>query len=199
MSKWIKAISCGLVGCMLFSFCQFSGRCANIREQVVRLHVLANSDSKEDQNLKLQVRDAVLTASEGLLDGCTTREDALQRVEAQLPALKQAAQQEIAAQGYDYAAKVYLCRMYFTTREYDAGTLPAGQYDALRVEIGEAKGKNWWCVMFPSICLPATDSDWDTVLSPEEKDIVENGDSYKIGFKVVEWWESFCNWCNSIW
>ena len=199
MSKWIKAISFGLIGCVLFSFIRFSGQCANIREQVVRLHVLANSDSREDQTLKLQVRDAVLEAADGLLDGCTTREEALERVEEQLPALTAAAQKEIAAQGYDYIANVYLCDMYFATREYETGTLPAGKYDALRVEIGEAKGENWWCVMFPSICLPAANSGWDTVLSSEEKDIVENADSYKIGFKLVEWWESLREWCNSLW
>ena len=194
MSKFCKAIVLGMVGCLVVSLCGFSGTCADIRDKVVRIHVLANSDTEEDQALKLRVRDAVLLAADGLLEDCADREQALERIEARLPELTAAAQEQIAADGYAYPVQVHLCRMYFTTREYESGTLPAGLYDALRVEIGEATGQNWWCVVFPTICLPASGGSWDTVLTQEETDIVENPDHYEIGFKVVEWWESLCEW-----
>ncbi|MBP3389527.1 MAG: stage II sporulation protein R [Clostridia bacterium] len=191
MPKFCKALAVGLVACLVLSLCSFGGQCADIRDKVVRVHVLANSDSKEDQALKLKVRDAVLTAADGMLEACDDREQALCAIEACLPELTAAAEERVAAEGYDYPVKVGLCRMYFTTREYDSGTLPAGLYDALRVEIGAAEGQNWWCVVFPTICLPASGGSWDSVLTSDEVDIVENPEHYTIGFKVVEWWESF--------
>ena len=194
MSKFCKALAWGLTACLVLSLCGFGGQCASIREKVVRVHVLANSDSEADQALKLRVRDAVLTAADGMLADCTDREQALEAIEAKLPELTIAAEKQIASEGWDYPVKVGLCRMYFTTREYDSGTLPAGVYDALRVEIGEAVGKNWWCVVFPTICLPASGGSWDSVLTPGEMDIVENPERYVVGFKVVEWWESLCEW-----
>lgn len=194
MSKFCKALAWGLTACLVLSLCGFGGQCADIREKVVRVHVLANSDSEEDQALKLRVRDAVLTAAEGMLENCNDREQALEAIEAHIPELTAAAKRQIASEGGDYPVKVSLCRMYFTTREYDSGTLPAGVYDALRVEIGEAVGQNWWCVVFPTICLPASGGSWDSVLTPGETDIVENPERYVVGFKVVEWWESLCEW-----
>ena len=194
MSKFCKALAWGLVACLVLSLCGFGGQCAGIRDKVVRVHVLANSDSEEDQALKLRVRDAVLTAAEGMLENCNDREQALEAIEAHIPELTAAAKRQIASEDGDYPVEVSVCRMYFATREYDSGTLPAGVYDALRVEIGEAAGRNWWCVVFPTICLPASGGSWDSVLTPGETDIVENPERYVVGFKVVEWWESLCEW-----
>ena len=145
----------GLVIAILCSMASFSQQCQNIRESVLRLHVLANSDSQEDQALKLKVRDRILLESEHLMDHVSNRQEAKQIASQHLPELEAAAQDEIQKQGYDYPVEIRLENTYFNTRQYGSVTLPAGQYDALRVLIGSGEGHNWWCVMFPPMCLPA--------------------------------------------
>ena len=152
---FVRAIAAGFAAAVLLSLGRFSALCGEIRSEVVRLHVLANSDSEEDQTLKLQVRDAVLAAADGLMNGVTDTDTALRVTQDQLPQLQAAAQQCVWQNGYHYPVTVSLCEMYFTTRTYSAGTLPAGWYNALRVQIGTGEGQNWWCVVFPSLCVPA--------------------------------------------
>lgn len=186
----------GFVIAVLCSMASFSQQCQNIRESVFRLHVLANSDSQEDQALKLRVRDRILLESEHLMDGVSSREQAEQIVKQHLPELEAAAKDEIQHQGYDYPVEIRLENTYFNTRQYDTVTLPAGQYDALRVLIGSGEGHNWWCVMFPPMCLPAAEDpkQIEDVLSPQETDIVEGGEQYEVKFKVVEWFEEIQNY-----
>ena len=164
MRKWIKALACGLVLTLLLSLCGFpwgfAEDCGEIRQKVVRLHVLANSDSEGDQALKLRVRDTVTETAAGLFDTAGDAGEALEVAEDQLPALLAAAQQRVYDEGYDYPVNAELTRMYFTTRTYDTGTLPAGMYDAVRITIGEGEGHNWWCVAFPSLCLSATSEEF---------------------------------------
>ena len=190
------ALSMGFVIAVLCSMASFSQQCQNIRESVFRLHVLANSDSQEDQALKLRVRDRILLESEHLMDGVSSREQAEQIVKQHLPELEAAAKDEIQRQGYDYPVEIRLENTYFNTRQYDTVTLPAGQYDALRVLIGSGEGHNWWCVMFPPMCLPAAEDpkQIEDVLSPQETDIVEGGEQYEVKFKVVEWFEEIQNY-----
>ena len=152
MGKWMKAIACGLLLCLCISLCGFSAECGEIRERVLRLHILANSDSGEDQQLKLKVRDAVVREAAGLFDGTQDAGEALGRAEDELPRLIAAAQQVVWDEGYDYTVQAKLCHMYFTTRQYETVSLPAGMYDAVRFTIGKGEGKNWWCVMFPPMC-----------------------------------------------
>ena len=187
--RWIKAVSGALVICLMLSVCQLHGTCESVRENVVRLHILANSDSAEDQALKLKVRDAILEASADWQEIAATPEEALALAEKRLPELQAVAEQTVAAEGYDYPVKAQVCRMYFTTRQYDTVTLPAGQYDAVRVSIGEAEGQNWWCVMYPPLCVgAATDRKKATSLwSDNQKKLVQGGDRYVVKFKVVEW------------
>ncbi|HLO04966.1 MAG TPA: stage II sporulation protein R [Symbiobacteriaceae bacterium] len=125
-------------------------------EQVVRLHVLANSDSEADQALKLQVRDAVLAEMPSLFTKATTQAEALQVVKRNLPALERLAKQIVTKAGYTYPVKASVGIFDFPNRTYGDVTLPAGPYEALRLEIGEAKGANWWCVLFPPLCF----NDW---------------------------------------
>nr|WP_317412786.1 stage II sporulation protein R [uncultured Solibaculum sp.] len=193
--RLLIALSMGFVIAVLCSMANFSGQCQNIRESVFRLHVLANSDSQEDQELKLKVRDRILLESEHLMDGVSDREEAKQIAKQHLPELEAAAQDEIYRQGYDYPVEVRLEKTYFNTRQYDTVTLPAGQYDALRVLIGAGEGHNWWCVMFPPMCLPAAEDpkQIEDVLNPQETDIVEGGQQYEVKFKVVEWFEEIQN------
>ena len=127
--------------------------------QLVRLHVVGASDSAEDQTVKLRVRDAVLECVDSLGDPETV-EEAKALLRENLPAIEQAANR--ALKGLD-TATVTLCREVFPIREYESFTLPSGVYESLRVRIGEAEGRNWWCVVFPSLCLPAAGESLEAV------------------------------------
>ena len=195
MRKWGKALALGLVLTLILSLCGFTWGfakdCEEIRRKVVRLHVLANSDTEEDQALKLKVRDTVTQTAAGLFDMAGDAGEALEVAKEQLPVILAAAQQRVYDEGYDYPVNAELTRMYFTTRTYDAGTLPAGMYDAVRITIGEGTGKNWWCVVFPPICVPAAaeHKELTDVLDEEQVDIVTRPQKYEVKFKIVELWE----------
>lgn len=173
---------------------EFRIRCEDISDKVLRLHVLANSDAEEDQALKLQVRDAVLDGSAELFQASQSKADAMEKVAAQQESLQAIAQKTVWENGYDYPVTVELTETYFNTRTYGDITMPAGYYDAFQVKIGAAEGKNWWCVLFPAICVPAaTGPQLDDVLSDEELAVVRD-DGYEIRFKVVEWYEAVAGW-----
>lgn len=195
MSKWIKALALALVAALCISLCGFSGECSEIRERVLRLHVLANSDSEEDQQLKLKVRDTVVETAAGLFDTVTDKDGAIAQVEQMLPEIVAAAQQRVYDEGYDYEVKAELCHMYFTTREYETVTLPAGMYDALRITIGEGAGRNWWCVVFPPMCVSAASesAELSDVLDEEQVEIVTEPQQYEVRFKVVEIFEEIAH------
>lgn len=172
----------------------FSAKCESIREKVLRMHVIANSDEDFDQELKLKVRDAVLEKGKELFDGSVTRDDAIEKITPHIEELEETARRVIKENGYDYDVKVNVGEEYFNTRVYDGNvTLPAGYYMAVTVTIGEGKGHNWWCVMFPAMCLPAASSNEELsdVLNKNEIKVVEGGEKYKIKFKFVELYENF--------
>lgn len=127
-----------------------------LNEELIRLHVVANSDTAEDQNLKLLVRDAVITSLRQALADVQDTQQAKEYLEENLPKLQELANKTLDAAGSTQRAVVTLCREGFPTRQYDTFSLPAGVYEALRITIGEGEGKNWWCVVFPSLCLPQT-------------------------------------------
>ena len=166
-----------------------------LADKVVRLHVLANSDSEEDQALKLQVRDVVLERATVILEQSADRREAESRLRGQLLELERIAAKEIAAEGYDYPVTVNLENTDFPTKEYDGFTLPAGEYLALRVIIGEGKGRNWWCVVFPPLCTAASADVPASALAAgfseeEVRLITEENQGYVLKFKAVEWWET---------
>ena len=125
----------------------------DIANSVFRLHVIANSDSKEDQNLKYKVRDNLLNHMNNICKNCTSKEEAISLVEQNKNTFKQIALDTIKSEGYSYDVNINIGNFEFPTKNYGDISLPAGFYDALRVEIGEAKGQNWWCVMFPPLCF----------------------------------------------
>jgi stage II sporulation protein R len=191
MKLFEKSLCLALILTVLFSFTGFAAGCEDIPNHVLRLHILANSDSAEDQALKLKVRDRVLAESAGLLDNIKNKTDAQNAIKAAIPRLKIAAADEIKKQGYDYPVNVEMAHMYFTTREYTTVTLPAGDYDSLRVTIGSAGGKNWWCVIFPPMCLPAAEEpkELSDVLNAKQLLIVEGTGGFEVKFKALEWYE----------
>ncbi len=191
-TRLIKAAAGGLALCVLLSVCGFYGNWQHIRDSVVRLHILANSDTTADQVLKLQVRDTVAETTAELMEGVVDADEALAAVREHLPQIEAAAQQTVRSAGYAYPVRAEVCEMYFATRQYEHATLPAGMYDAVRVTIGAGKGQNWWCVMFPPMCAgTATERAFEDVLGADQQAMVSQGDRYIIRFKIVEWIESF--------
>ena len=163
--------------------------------QVLRLHVVANSDSEEDQALKLLVRDAVLAQADALLDGVSDRQGAEQALAPHLAELAQAGADVLAAEGCGDAVRVTIADEWFPTKVYDSFSLPAGQYRALRVTIGEGAGHNWWCVVFPPLCLGSvTEESVETAaggaLSGDQVALITGQDGgYVLKFRLIEWWD----------
>jgi len=194
LKPWEIALLIGVALCLL------SGAAAlrtqqRLAEKVVRLHVLANSDSEEDQALKLLVRDEVLERAEALLAQSGSRQEAETLLRDHLPEFEQVAEAVIAQEGSDYPVAVELADTRFPTKEYDGFTLPAGDYLALRVLIGEAAGQNWWCVVFPPLCTAASAdvpaSALAAGLSQDEVSLItEENQGYVLKFKAVELWEA---------
>lgn len=164
----------------------------DISDSVLRLHVIANSDSKEDQNLKYKVRDNLLKHMKEICNSCKNKSEAIKIVKEHLDEFKQIALQTIKDNGYSYNININIGNFEFPTKEYGDISLPAGFYDALRVEIGEAKGQNWWCVMFPPLCFIDVTSgvvpeeskkQLENDLSEEEFALVSDDSDIKIQFK----------------
>lgn len=187
---------------LLGSFSAFAAECEELPDRLFRLHILANSDSDEDQNLKYALRDYLLEDMEEAFTGCVTAEDAKQRAKERLPEITKKAQQFIRDSGYDYEITASVENVYFTTRRYGNTVVPAGNYDALRILIGEGKGQNWWCVMFPPLCLGAVEeyvkTENDLILfnpsvskpnslSKEASEAVEQQPKVTVKFALFEW------------
>lgn len=165
-----------------------------LADKVVRLHILANSDSEEDQALKLQVRDTVLERAEEILERAHDRSAAEEDLREALPELREIALETVAAQGYDYDVTAELADTAFPTREYDGFTLPAGEYLALRLVIGAGEGHNWWCVVFPPLCAQTTTDVAQTAMAAgldggDVSLLTEESQGYVLKFKSIELWE----------
>ena len=169
----------------------------DISNSVFRLHVLANSNSDADQALKYKVRDNLLKYMNGLCSNFTSKDEAIKIVTEHQDEFKQVALDTIYNEGYSYDVKINIGNFEFPTKQYGDISLPAGYYDALRVEIGEAKGRNWWCVMFPSLCFIDVSSGFvpeeskeelQKVLSDEEYSLISDSSnsSIKFKFKLLE-------------
>lgn len=186
------SVLCGLIIAFALSVVSFESECEGIRNSVLRMHVIANSDSEEDQQLKLKVRDVVLQAGSEYFDGSVTAAQAQEKLTPAKDALEQAARQVIAENGFDYDVTVTIGKEFFTTRTYENElTLPAGRYEAVKVTIGEGAGHNWWCVMFPPMCLPAAESETELsqVLTDDEISVVQSSPKLEPRFKIIEIYE----------
>ncbi len=174
----------------------------NIANSVFRLHVIANSDSEEDQNLKLKVRDELLSYMNIISKDSKTKEEAMKIADEHKEEFIKIAEKTIKENGYNYTVNIQIGKADFPTKYYGDITLPAGEYDALKVQIGEAKGKNWWCVMFPPLCFVDVSTgivpdnskqELKQSLNDEEYDLISKTDENEIAFKfkIVE---LFQNW-----
>lgn len=177
-----------------FSCTYFAGAAKSVRDDVVRLHILANSDSEIDQEVKLKVRDALLKTNTSLLTKGVNTDNAPLYFEVSKDELLETAQTVLKENGLDYGAVITLEKEYFETREYGKLTFPAGEYTALKVVLGEGKGHNWWCVMFPPLCVPAadgieTDENTADYLTENGEKIVSGGNKFVVKFKLLELYE----------
>jgi len=182
---------------LAFSITYFSSVSGEIRENVVRLHILAESDSEIDQQVKLKVRDALLKKNTELLSSKVTPENAEEYFKNSKDELEKCANEVLKENGFDYTAKITLGKEYYTTRTYEDLTFPAGTYTSVKVVLGSGEGKNWWCVMFPPLCVSVATGGIETddgvnleeYLDEDGKRIVMSEGKFKVGFKVVEWYE----------
>ena len=189
MKIFMKILTATTVIAVLLSSIPFESTCKELENDVFRLHILANSDSVRDQNLKLYVRDRILQEFSPLYDGVKTKEDAITITKSMLPQIEKTAVNALKEKDCDYSVSARVTNKFFDTRYYENFTMPAGVYDTLEIKIGDAKGKNWWCVMYPTLCVGAsskismkenlTESEYNVIMSD---DVV-----YK--FKIVEYFE----------
>lgn len=185
-----RGIVFGLVCAIVLSFARFEARCDELRRGVLRLHILANSDSAVDQQLKLKVRDKILQVTSAEFEKAGNIDEAVKIAGADIKNITEAAKQVIVDSGFDYPVSAAIEKNYFENREYDDFTLPAGVYNSLTVRIGKAEGHNWWCVVFPGICLPAAKkTELEKAVSKSSAAIAKNASRYKICFKTVEIYE----------
>lgn len=161
-----------------------------VHRELIRFHVVANSDSAEDQAVKLRVRDAVINSLEAELRKIGNVEEAKCYLREKLPYIQQVANKTLEAAGFSPDAAVSLCREAFDTRYYDTFTLPAGVYEALRITIGEGAGHNWWCVTFPGLCIPATSEGFEAEAAGAgfSDDLTDSlaGEPYEIRFFLLD-------------
>lgn len=197
MRKYVLELSLaiGLAASILIgSFA--SARQDDLSDKLIRLHVIANSDSQEDQALKYKVRDRILLEVSRLTEGVSDIAESRLIIRENLGRLSTIAADEINACGFDYEVSATLEDVYFPTREYQSFSLPAGNYEALRIIIGSGSGKNWWCVLFPPLCISASEAEVtlsarNAGLSQEEISLITSDEtSYKFKFKIIEVVES---------
>lgn len=194
LRRWELALMVGVALAALFAVRLGAERDA-LADKVIRLHVVANSDSQADQELKLRVRDAVLERGALYLTG-VDRAEALKILTQALPELGQVAADTVAREGYDYPVRVSLQEDAFPTKTYSDFALPAGNYTALRVELGAGQGRNWWCVVFPPLCLGSVA---ETTQGTAREGGLSDGEislitgetqGYAVKFKAMELWEN---------
>lgn len=170
----------------------------DLQQKMIRLHVIANSDSDADQTLKLHVRDAVLRRAEDVLKRSADMTEARQRLTEALPAIGDAAAAELTARGSAYSVSVSLEETEFPLKTYDGFALPAGEYMALRVVIGAGEGRNWWCVVYPPLCTAACELEETARSSGLTADDVSlmtgDGTGYVLRFRSLELWERLRQW-----
>lgn len=187
----------GLLCAIFASMAHFEAACDDLRQNVLRLHIIANSDSEADQAVKLLVRDRILEQAADIFSGETELKIAEKKAEEGLSGFCETAKEALSENGFSYGATAEIGLSYFETREYEDFTLPAGNYRSLIIRLGAAEGKNWWCVVFPAVCIPAAaDASLSDSTSGESAQIAEHPQKYVMRFKTVEIYEDLKKFLN---
>ena len=191
LKRWEAALILGVL-CALVLGCWLNREQRELADSVIRLHIIANSDSPADQALKLAVRDRVLEQAESLCPEGATLEETRRTLEEHLRVLAAAGRRVVEEQGYDYPVAAGLTRCWFPTKDYGEFALPAGEYEALQVVIGAGEGQNWWCVAFPPLCLGAASETLEEAVqagrfSPDQAALISGGQGeYVLKFRFLE-------------
>lgn len=191
----------------LLSFNYSKAISSNLSDSVFRLHIIANSDSSADQELKLKVRDKIIEYMNTLTSNSSDKKDVISRVNNHLDSFKEIALNTIKENGYNYDVNIEIGNFHFPTKSYGDISFPAGNYDALKIEIGDAIGQNWWCVLFPPLCFVNSstgvvpDDSKNTLkenINSESYEIISEGNNsndntsdIKIKFKIIEFFNNF--------
>ena len=191
MGKFTKFVCTLLTVLLIFAFFGLMSDKRKLREEVIRLHVVGASDSAEDQAVKLQVRDGILAALEGELMELTDPASAKVYLQENLQIIEEIANETLKNGGFTQRATVTLMEEAFPVRHYDTFSLPSGVYQSLRVTIGEGEGKNWWCVVFPSLCLPAAGERFEDAaagagFSDELSSTLKEEQTYEVRFFLLD-------------
>ena len=175
-----------LIFTLLFGSLSYTNDASNdISTKVLRMHVLANSNSINDQRLKIAVKNNILKSTQELFTDCDNLEESIEIAQSNTELIKASAQEVIKKYNKNYDVKVYVDNEFFDVREYKDFTLPSGNYNTVKVVIGEGKGENWWCVMYPAVCISACSDDFDKALTKEEKKLITSK-KYIPKFKILE-------------
>lgn len=200
-NRLLIAMMTGLIFTLSVSFSDLMDFEKNLREienNVLRLHIIANSDSEKDQSLKLIVRDGILSQYSDVFKNLDGIDEIIDTAKEHLSEIEQTAEKIIRENGFFYDVSCEVVKMDFDKKEYENFTMPKGFYNALRIKIGNAEGKNWWCVMYPPLCIPATaETDLSEYLTEQEVDIITNPKRYEVRFKCVEIYEKIFGQQNS--
>lgn len=192
------ALFMGLLFAVFMSFARFDAACNDLRQNVLRLHIIANSNSEADQAVKLLVRDKILSATTDIFSGAAGLADAEKKAAERLGDIAEYAAETLEENGFGYGAAAEIGNSYFETREYDTFTLPAGNYRSLIIRLGKAEGKNWWCVVFPAVCIPAAaPAELSDSTSKASAEVAEHPQKYIMRFKAVEIFEDLKRRINS--
>lgn len=184
------ALACGCFAALLCSMVGFKNSCDDMYDGIIRIRILANSNSDLDQQLKLKIRDAVINDTKTLYGDVDNINDAAVITEASLNRFRTIALNTVNDCGFDYDVRVEFKDEYFDTRVYDDFTLPAGVYKTAVFYVGEAKGKNWWCVIFPQVCVGSCSAGLETTLKESSVEAAYNPEKYEVRFKTVEIFEN---------
>lgn len=189
MKIYMKILVSSFVISVLLCTVPFESTCEQLERDVLRLHILANSNSHADQQLKLQVRDEILSQISPLYDDANSKQEVIDITQNNLALIESIASDVIRGSGNDYEVDAKISTKYFDTRYYDNFTMPAGVYDTLEITLGEGEGLNWWCVMYPTLCVGAsTKQSMQDDLSADEYTLITS-DDLEFRFKIVEYFE----------
>lgn len=199
---WILTITLTFLLMIAFdSLSLFQKECREIQEDVLRLHILANSDSEEDQAVKLKVRDRILLESGELFNTVGDKSSAQEKAAENTDKVEQIAKEVLAEEGFSYPVTAKVTRQFFDTRVYNGFTMPAGWYDSLQVVLGEGAGRNWWCVLYPPLCISAAEKTQEKLeenFTEGERQVLESEPEYEVRFFIVELAGKIGNWLGSL-
>lgn len=185
------SLALSLSVCILLSMSGFIDSCQDMYDNIIRVRIIANSDSAEDQSLKLKIRDKVLAETKGLFSEAESCEEAVSIAQDNIELIRDVAQQTVYDNGFNYSVALRIDKEYFDTREYDGFTLPAGVYETLIFTVGKGEGENWWCVLFPQVCVGSCAGKLTDSIKDSSAEYAERAPKYRLKFKAVEIFQKF--------